>query len=127
MESCTGCIGKNHKTVKGKPNDALSSQCSYLGNPDGFSDFMSAHPSIKHVFCSLSMEEGRYKDVYKRQIERLVVITIIVRSSIVCSMVIQRQKHPVVDVYKRQVQAAPIKSTANNCLGCFMFIFTFQV
>ena len=43
-----------------KPNDALSSQCSYLGNPDGFSDFMSAHPSIKHVFCSLSMEEGRY-------------------------------------------------------------------
>ena len=43
-----------------KPNDALSSQCSYLGNPDGFSDFMSAHPGIKHVFCSLSMEEGRY-------------------------------------------------------------------
>lgn len=43
-----------------KPNEALSSQCSYLGNPDGFSDFMSAHPGIKHVFCSLSMEEGRY-------------------------------------------------------------------
>ena len=43
-----------------KPNDALSSQCAYLGNPDGFSDFMSAHPDIKHVFCSLSMEEGRY-------------------------------------------------------------------
>ena len=43
-----------------KPNDGLSSQCSYLGDPDGFSDFMSAHPGIKHVFCSLSMEEGRY-------------------------------------------------------------------
>ena len=25
------------------------------------------------------------------------------------------------------VQAAPIKSTANNCFWCFMFIFTFQV
>ena len=43
-----------------KPNDALSSQCSYLGNPDSFSNFMSTHPGIKHVFCSLSMEEGRY-------------------------------------------------------------------
>lgn len=43
-----------------KPNDALSSQCSYLGSPDSFSDFMSTHLEIKHVFCSLSMEEGRY-------------------------------------------------------------------
>ena len=43
-----------------KPNDTLSPQCPYLGNPDVFSDFMSAHPGIKHVFCSLSMEEGRY-------------------------------------------------------------------
>ena len=25
------------------------------------------------------------------------------------------------------VQATPIKSTVNNCLGCFMFIFAFQV
>ena len=32
----------------------------YLGNPDGFADFMSGQTGIKHVFCSLSMEEGRY-------------------------------------------------------------------
>ena len=43
-----------------KPNDAFSSQCPYLGSPDGFSDFMSGQTEIKHIFCSLSMEEGRY-------------------------------------------------------------------
>lgn len=43
-----------------KSNDTISSQCPYLGSPDGFSDFMSVHTGIKHVFCSLSMEEGRY-------------------------------------------------------------------
>ena len=43
-----------------RPNDAFSSHCPYLGNPDGFSDFMSGQTGIKHVFCSLSMEEGRY-------------------------------------------------------------------
>ena len=43
-----------------KPNDVFSSQCSYCGSPDGFSEFMSGHTGIKHVFCSLSMEEGRY-------------------------------------------------------------------
>lgn len=42
------------------PNDALSSQCSYLGNPDSFIDFMSEKKAIKHVFCSLSMDQGRY-------------------------------------------------------------------
>ena len=42
------------------PNDAFSSQCPYLGSPDGFADFMSEKTSIKHVFCSLSMEQGRY-------------------------------------------------------------------
>lgn len=42
------------------PNGALSSQCFYLGSPDSFSDFMSGQTEIKHVFCSLSMEEGRY-------------------------------------------------------------------
>ena len=42
------------------PNDALSSQCPYLGNPDGFADFMSEKTDIKHVFCSLAMEQGRY-------------------------------------------------------------------
>ena len=42
------------------PNDAFSSQCPYLGSPDGFTDFMSGKTSIKHVFCSLSMEQGRY-------------------------------------------------------------------
>ncbi|WP_287767020.1 undecaprenyl-phosphate glucose phosphotransferase [Bacteroides sp.] len=42
------------------PNDALSSQCSYLGNPDGFADFMSEKTDIKHIFCSLAMEQGRY-------------------------------------------------------------------
>ena len=43
-----------------KSNDILSSQCPYLGNPDGFADFMSGQTGIKHVFCSLSMEQGRY-------------------------------------------------------------------
>ena len=42
------------------PNDALSSQCPYLGSPDSFADFMSGDISIKHVFCSLSMDQGRY-------------------------------------------------------------------
>ena len=42
------------------PNDAFSSQCRYLGNPDGFTNFMSEETSIKHVFCSLSMDQGRY-------------------------------------------------------------------
>ena len=42
------------------PNDVFSSQCRYLGNPDGFADFMSEETSIKHVFCSLSMDQGRY-------------------------------------------------------------------
>ena len=43
-----------------EPNDALSSQCSYLGSPDSFPGFMSGKSAIKHVFCSLSMEQGRY-------------------------------------------------------------------
>lgn len=43
-----------------KSNEVLSSQCPYLGNPDGFADFMSGQTGIKHVFCSLSMEQGRY-------------------------------------------------------------------
>ena len=43
-----------------RPNDAFSSQCPYLGSPDSFADFMSGETGIKHVFCSLSMEEGRY-------------------------------------------------------------------
>ena len=47
-----------------KPNDALSSQCSYLGNPDGFSDFMSAHPGITVSYTHL--------DVYKRQVDELI-------------------------------------------------------
>ena len=42
------------------PNDIFSSQCPYLGSPDSFADFMSGKTSIKHVFCSLSMEQGRY-------------------------------------------------------------------
>ena len=42
------------------PNDTLSSQCPYLGNPDSFADFMSEKADIKHVFCSLSMDQGRY-------------------------------------------------------------------
>lgn len=33
-----------------KSNDTISSQCPYLGSPDGFSDFMSVHTGIKHVF-----------------------------------------------------------------------------
>ena len=43
-----------------RPNDAFSSHCPYLGSPDGFSDFMSRQTGVKHIFCSLSMEEGRY-------------------------------------------------------------------
>lgn len=43
-----------------RPNDAFSSHCPYLGSPDGFSDFMSGQAGVKHIFCSLSMEEGRY-------------------------------------------------------------------
>lgn len=43
-----------------EPNDVLSSQCSYLGTPDIFAQFMSGKTSIKHVFCSLSMDQGRY-------------------------------------------------------------------
>ena len=43
-----------------RPNDAFSSHCPYLGSPDGFSDFMSGQTGVKHIFCSLSMEEGRY-------------------------------------------------------------------
>lgn len=41
-------------------NDTLSTQCPYLGSPDNFTDFMSEQTSIKHVFCSLSMDQGRY-------------------------------------------------------------------
>lgn len=43
-----------------RPNDAFSSHCPYLGSPDVFSDFMSGQTGVKHIFCSLSMEEGRY-------------------------------------------------------------------
>lgn len=43
-----------------EPNEALSSQCSYLGKPDNFAQFMTEKTSIKHVFCSLSMDQGRY-------------------------------------------------------------------
>ena len=32
----------------------------YLGNPDNFADFMSGKTSVKHVFCSLAMDEGHY-------------------------------------------------------------------
>ena len=42
------------------PNDSFSSQCQYLGNPDNFADFMSDRTDVKHVFCSLSMDQGRY-------------------------------------------------------------------
>lgn len=42
------------------PNDTFSSQCRYLGNPDNFADFMSGKTSVKHVFCSLAMDQGRY-------------------------------------------------------------------
>ena len=42
------------------PNDTFSSQCRYLGNPDNFADFMSGKTSVKHVFCSLAMDEGHY-------------------------------------------------------------------
>ena len=42
------------------PNATFSSQCLYLGNPDGFADFMSGKTDIKHIFCSLSMDQGRY-------------------------------------------------------------------
>lgn len=43
-----------------EPNEAFSSQCSYLGDPAAFSDFMSGKTRIKYVFCSLSMAQGRY-------------------------------------------------------------------
>ena len=43
-----------------RPNAAFSSHCPYLGSPDGFFDFMSGQTGVKHIFCSLSMEEGRY-------------------------------------------------------------------
>lgn len=43
-----------------EPNNTLSSQCSYLGRPDSFAQFMSEKTFIKHVFCSLSMDQGRY-------------------------------------------------------------------
>ena len=43
-----------------EPNNSFSTQCSYLGNPNDFVDFMSEKTAIKHVFCSLSMEQGRY-------------------------------------------------------------------
>lgn len=42
------------------PNDALPSQCPYLGNPDSFADYMSETTDVKHVFCSLAMDQGRY-------------------------------------------------------------------
>lgn len=42
------------------PNDTLSSHCRYLGSPDNFADFMSEKTNVKHVFCSLSMDQGRY-------------------------------------------------------------------
>ncbi|MCS2582595.1 undecaprenyl-phosphate glucose phosphotransferase [Bacteroides sp. BFG-551] len=41
-------------------SDTLSSQCRYLGSPESFTDFMSGRTDIKHVFCSLSMDQGRY-------------------------------------------------------------------
>ena len=43
-----------------EPNNSFSIQCPYLGNPNDFIDFMSEKTDIKHVFCSLSMEQGRY-------------------------------------------------------------------
>ena len=42
------------------PNEELSSQCPYLGTPDCFADFMAGRTDIKHIFCSLSVEQGRY-------------------------------------------------------------------
>mgnify|MGYP002244703755 FL=1 len=42
------------------PNETFSSKCRYLGNPDNFADFMSGKTSVKHVFCSLAMDEGHY-------------------------------------------------------------------
>lgn len=43
-----------------EPHDSFSSQCQYLGNPESFTRFMSGNNPIKHVFCSLSMNQGRY-------------------------------------------------------------------
>lgn len=60
MESSLASIYEVVGYFDSKSSDALSSQCPYLGSPDGFVDFMSGKTSIKHVFCSLSMEEGRY-------------------------------------------------------------------
>jgi putative colanic acid biosynthesis UDP-glucose lipid carrier transferase len=42
------------------PNPDFSSKCSYLGNPDGLADFLSRHPDIRYVFCSLSMDQRQY-------------------------------------------------------------------
>ena len=42
------------------PNDILSTHCHYLGTPDCFSHVMSKQTTIKHVFCSLSVDQGRY-------------------------------------------------------------------
>ena len=42
------------------PNEALSSHCPYLGDPDDFPDFMSGRTDIKHIFCSLAVDQGRY-------------------------------------------------------------------
>ena len=42
------------------PNDTFSSQCRYLGSPNNFADFMSEKKTVKHVFCSLAMDQGRY-------------------------------------------------------------------
>lgn len=42
------------------PNETFSPRCRYLGNPDNFADFMSGKTSVKHVFCSLAMDEGHY-------------------------------------------------------------------
>lgn len=41
-------------------NEIFSSQCRYLGTPDSFADFMSEKKDVKHIFCSLSMVQGRY-------------------------------------------------------------------
>lgn len=42
------------------PNEVLSSLCLYLGTPDDFPDFMSGRTDIKHIFCSLAVDQGRY-------------------------------------------------------------------
>lgn len=42
------------------PNFDFSLKCPYLGSPDGLTDFLFRHLDIKHVFCSLSMDQKRY-------------------------------------------------------------------